>query len=712
VEPNPLRDPDKKISAQELRDREADWIARRIRELLADTTPRIRDRAAPDGLRRVEPRDIVILFRALTNVSGYEAALRDYGLDYYLVGGKTFYAQQEVFDLLNLCRTLDDPDDVVSLIGVLRSPFFGFDDDTLHALRPNDGDWHARLAEPPPAFLSEPQRRQVRFAAETLAWLRSHKDRLPIADLTAAIDRTGYDAALLLEFLGSRKVANLRKLIEQAATFDQGEAFTLKDYVDRLNTSVLEETEEEFATTQPESGDVIRLMSVHQSKGLEFPVVFVADINRKPRGSTQTAYLHPEWGALLSIPREFGVERDNLALRMLKLQEQSADEEESLRLFYVATTRAADHLVLSAGFDDDLKPVSRWMRLLDEQFQLDTGLPKGDPTLGLMAGATGRTEIPQVLRHHQPPPGRKVAGTRDHLPLADLLESVRQAAPQPLPVAARVIPPDSSVPGLYSVSLLEEIDARLSPIATVAHSSGHGSGEGETAGAIGDALHHLLEALDYTHLDDWRPGLEAALAAERKLVDAAVWPTIEQTLEQFAGSDMARRLSQARHRFAELDFTLPWPLETDADHTDLVTGQIDLLYGDDATGWHVRDFKTGNYVRDVSDADILAPYTFQLGVYALAAERWLGQPVRSIGLILVRPTVREVLWTLDDAARHQITERLSQVLAAVRLRSTIPVSPRPGGFPQGSASKCARAVLCAPTCAPHREARRVAAKRD
>ncbi|HUQ69773.1 MAG TPA: UvrD-helicase domain-containing protein [Planctomycetaceae bacterium] len=663
-------DPDEKPSAQRLRDREADWIARRIAELLADPTPRIRD---DNGLRRVLAGDIVILFRALTNVSGYEAALRDYGLDYYLVGGKTFYAQQEVFDLLNLCRTLDDPDDLVALIGVLRSPFFGLDDDSLHALRPDDGDWHARLMQPPPAFLSEQQRGQIQFAGRTLAWLRGHKDRMPIAELlTAAVDRTGYDAALLVEYLGRRKVANLRKLIEQAATFDQGEAFTLKDYVERLKTSVLEETDEEFATTQPETGDVIRLMSVHQSKGLEFPVVFVADINRKGPPKVPWAYLHPEWGALVRIPEEFGVAHDHLALRMLKLQEDEADEEESLRLFYVATTRAADHLILSAGLEPDLKPTSPWMRLLAEQFQLDTGLPKGDPTLGVMAGVADWTEIPAVLRHHHPPQAEKVAGTRDAIPLKELIESVQNAEPQPLPEVARVIDVDRSAPGVWSVSQLEEIDAVLSPIAKSHHDSGEDS---ERSGELGDALHHLLEVLDYGTRDDWRTGLATALAAERLSSDATLRASIDESLDRFVQSDVAARLSQAPRRFAELDFLLPWSssfaprknapfAERKATlPSDLVTGQIDLIYGDDATGWHVRDFKTGNYVRDLSDVEILAPYTFQLGVYALAAEQWLGQSLRSIGLILVRPTVREVVWTWDDDAREAIKLRLS---AAVR----------------------------------------------
>lgn len=454
-EPDDEDDP----NAAQLRTREADWMARRLAALLADPTPRIRTRDLRTGktvLRRVIPGDIVILFRALTHVSVYENALRDYGLNYYLVGGKTFYSQQEVFDLLNLCRCLDDPDDVVALIGVLRSPFFGFNDDTLQALRPDDGNWWNRLQSPPSMGIPAVQLERVRFAGEILAWLRNQKDRLPITQLLhAALERTGYDAALLAEFLGRRKVANLRKLIDQAATFDRAETFTLRDFVHRLQTSVLAETDEEFATTLPESGEVIRLMSVHQSKGLEFPVVVVADINRYGKAHGASAYLHGEWGALVRIPKEFGEERSHLGLQMLIIDEQEADLDETLRLFYVALTRAADHLILSAGTDLERTPKSPWMRLLAEQFDLATGLPKHDALLGSYGSSEGPQAIPDVYAHKAPPKGERVSHQRDTIPLTEIYPNYTQVEAAPWPDSARVIAADAAAPRWWNVSQLE-----------------------------------------------------------------------------------------------------------------------------------------------------------------------------------------------------------------------------------------------------------------
>ena len=114
---------------------EADWIARRIRNMLEaaegeEVQNSIWDKDAK-ALRPVRQGDFALLFRALTNVEYYEEALRRYGIDYYLVGGHAFYSQQEVYDLLNLLRAIDVPSDEVSLLGVLRSPMFALDDETL-----------------------------------------------------------------------------------------------------------------------------------------------------------------------------------------------------------------------------------------------------------------------------------------------------------------------------------------------------------------------------------------------------------------------------------------------------------------------------------------------------------------------------------------------------------------------------------------------------
>ncbi|MCH7989749.1 MAG: UvrD-helicase domain-containing protein, partial [Planctomycetes bacterium] len=369
-----------KDSALDRRRREADWIARRLRTLLDDDTPRILEKNSETRIKQLRPvrqGDVAILFRTLSNVALYEEALRRYGIKYYLIGSRAFYAQQEVYDLVNLCRYLIDADDEVSLVGILRSPFFSLSDDTLFALGDTWGSLSEAVtnltAESVPKHLCEEQQRQAVFAGGLLAELRSQKDRLPLTQLlNLAIEQTGYDAALLGEFMGRRKVANLRKLIDKARQFDRAGMFTLSEFVERLQQSVKEQSDEELAATQSEAGNVVRLMTVHQSKGLEFPVVVVADMDWGKRGGGPSPHFHPQLGPLLPLPAKHGETPKNIGQIMHRYSESKEDQDESIRLFYVAATRAADYLILSSGLGADRRVKSPWLKLLSSRFNLDT----------------------------------------------------------------------------------------------------------------------------------------------------------------------------------------------------------------------------------------------------------------------------------------------------------------------------------------------------
>jgi ATP-dependent helicase/nuclease subunit A len=271
-----------KGSARDRRKLEATWLARRLRQRL-DAGWTIRDHAT-GRLRDAHADDIALLFRAMTDVGPYETALADAGFDYHTIGGAAFYVQQEVHDLINVLSAVEDPLDPVALAGALRSPFFCVSDDGLFWLASGQGSLLEGLegADEIPELSALDRRRACRARGLLARW-RSAKDRLSIAEMmNRVLEESGYEAALLGEFLGPRKRANARKLVRLARRFDHQGGFTLAAFVGRLRADVRRPPREEQAATTDEEGTSIRLMSIHQAKGLEFPIVVLPDLNRKP----------------------------------------------------------------------------------------------------------------------------------------------------------------------------------------------------------------------------------------------------------------------------------------------------------------------------------------------------------------------------------------------------------------------------------------------
>jgi ATP-dependent helicase/nuclease subunit A len=371
----------------ERRRTEARWIAHVLASRLAGGW-KVRDMTTEE-LRTAEPGDVTLLFRTLKDAAPYEQALADRGLDYHVVGGSAFFAQQEVLDLINLLSVLEDPFDELALAGALRSPFFCVSDNGLYWLATARGDivrgfeeWRQLDA------LSPTDRSRVGRAHDCLTQWRARKDREPIATLVdRVLVESGYEAALSGEFLGARKRANARKLVRMARPYDVQGGFTLGDFVARLRADWNKPPREEQAATNDEEAPAIRLMTIHQAKGLEFPIVIVPDLNRRDSGTRSRVAYHRDLGIVVNpaelissdgeTPEAAEEESTTCGLNMgwsvYRALERAADQDEALRLFYVAVTRARDHLILSAGMAPDEPAKSPALRLLDQRFDRATG---------------------------------------------------------------------------------------------------------------------------------------------------------------------------------------------------------------------------------------------------------------------------------------------------------------------------------------------------
>ena len=551
-----------KASAAASRAAEAEWIASRIAALVRGAAQVVVDRKGdPTRLRPVQYSDVVLLFRAMSNVQIVEAALREQNIDYYLVGGRAFFAQQEIYDLLNLLRALENPQDAVSLAGVLRSPFCCVSDEALFVLgRPREGLWAGLSSGTSDADLPPDQREPVARARRNLVRWRGLKDRLPIARLLGAVFAdSGYDAATQFETLGDRKLANLWKLQDLARTFDRSGLFGLAEFIARLGDLVRTQPREEQAATLPESADVVRLMTIHQAKGLEFPVVIVPDLAATGHGGGQPA---AQWdrgmGCVARPPEEDGAPVfPDFAWKMLQAQSDLEEWQESLRTLYVACTRARDYLILSSSLPDPYQPAGPWMQTLAERFDLETGL----------------CIAPDVLE--------------DRRPVVRVYDRLR---PPPTPVSAPVVEPAApaqqppwrdGAPAAFA-DLARPAPARTVPIAVL---------EGRKEPAPGERLlRSALEAWDFRDADGWRPVLQR-LAPNSDLKD------LERILGQFADSEMRRRLADARICLHEAEYYLDLAQagvgegEGEGEgEAPTVAGRIDCLWQDADGAWRLLFF--------------------------------------------------------------------------------------------------------------------------
>jgi ATP-dependent helicase/nuclease subunit A len=335
---------------------EAQALAQRILELTDGTGGLTIYQEKADGgfdERPARAGDIALLFRSLTQVSIYEEALRNFGIPYYLVKGRGFFGCQEILDVIQVLRFLTGMDRRGSLAAILRSPLGGCTDETLlrmaMARHKKGNDFVQVFMEGDFASLSADERLKAEECRAHLSHLEALKDRLTISELLVEIMRVfDYGSVLLSTFQGSQKVANLQKLVTMGRMYDARGTFGLEDFVLHVERDVKEESKEAEAQIADEYADVVKIMSIHQAKGLEFPVVIVPDLGKAQKSdSPMIRYSSRRGIAARYRDPVTGEAGDHYLFSLIKTEHQEKDRAESLRLLYVALTRARDYLILT-----------------------------------------------------------------------------------------------------------------------------------------------------------------------------------------------------------------------------------------------------------------------------------------------------------------------------------------------------------------------------
>jgi ATP-dependent exoDNAse (exonuclease V) beta subunit len=619
------------------RSREADALARRIAALLAPGAPeRIADREGRP--RPLRGSDVALLFRGLTHLETYRQALLRHGIPHRVLGGRGFYAAQEILDVASGLAWVADPSDRASFAAVLRSPFVALTDAELYAVQERAGLSARRAREwlggETPELTRGSRERLSRLLA-LHADLVASWDGIPLETCVRTLVRdSGYRVAAAALPGAEQVLANLQKLEELAAGW-RGEG-GLPQFARELLARAREQPREEQALTV-DAGDTraVQLLTVHRSKGLEWPVVVVPELG-SPRSSRSGPLQYDRRVGLALRPvAPGGMTGDTERLLAVREVRRKREEAESRRLLYVALTRARDKVLLAGAPRRGVG--GTWWHWLDAAF------------------AEGTTPHVVDVPHEGPAPApRPAEAPPESQPVAYPSERPRRTPPRTLVFPVTQLQDFFRCPRRYRyLHVLGLSEARIS-LEPVAEDGAEATPAGvPDARARGVLAHALLESLPAEALGD--PHRADAAFAEM-LATRGVDPEgeasreLRRELSGFSGSPLARRMASLGvdrvHR--ELPFVLR--LESPDGLALHLRGQVDLLLQDEDGGATVIDYKYAERPSDPFHA-----YGFQLDCYALAARALVGEgtPVRT-GLVFLRggagvPVIRQELPAGDPA---------------------------------------------------------------
>ncbi len=620
---------------------EARYVARRIRAMV-ENRELIRDGGEQ---RPVGYGDIAILLRAPGSVGGvYRRALAEEGVPVNAPQGGDFFAQSEIRFAISMLAVLDNPRQDVPLIAALRGAPFGFSPDELAAIRAAArGDfWTALCAR------AEADERCARFVALINELRQAARELSTDALLRLVYERTGLTAVCCAMPDGRRHTANLMALYEYARQFESDGFRGLFRFVSWLR-GLSERGEEPPAPAVP---NAVQILSIHKSKGLEFPVVFLADNSRRwNRGDAEAVLCHETLGFGVRITdTQRGVSWPTLSWRAIAAAKRREELSEQMRVLYVALTRARERLIMTCTLKNAEEALEK----------LDAGPAPFDPRLLAAApdaatwllrtaladgGAHIRLRIeplPQEADPHAQAEPILSAPDADPALTAELAESLAWHYPYEAAV---------SLPSKLTATEAKRLEAAqadpeagsLTPTRRRFRQPDFGRDDRPLSGTErGIAAHLVMQHIDLSQTDS-----REAVAAEIERLRTGGFLSARQAeavnpgdILAFFHSELGRRVKDADRLWREFRFSLlcpaqTWFPESPEGEDILLQGVIDLCIEEDGK-LTVIDFKT--------DAEVHPElYAGQLRAYALAMRRITGKPVQGAELWYLRKKVRKSL---------------------------------------------------------------------
>lgn len=574
---------------------EARFCARRIRELMEHELYR---ETPEDEPRPYRYGDFAILLRSTANARVFARTLALGGIPCYaqLTGG--YFESVEVMVMLNLLRVIDNRRQDIPLLSVLRSAVGGFSHEELIELRtrcPRGELLDCLLA----AADDDPESKAARFLGRVESW----RQESMIATVEELVSRLLDETELYVEMGalpgGAQRQANLDALVSKARGYDEMGSFGVHGflkYMDGVRDSA------RSGAAQTVQSDVVRILSIHKSKGLEFPVVLLGELGRQfsREGENAPLLLHRDLGMGLAFVDQEGVKRDPLFRRGVKLLNRRQQVEEEMRVLYVAMTRAKRRLVM-VGTERNAREA------LDRDEVLTPYGVRGARSFLKWLLMTGKEHIPAAV-HPREEFALPAGAQRPTLPDADpaLVEALSRRYAYTYPFAEV-----AGVPNKTSVTALA--DRHTLTFAEPAFAAEEG------ALRRGTDVHELLRRLPLKPLTDNE--LDAYLTAR----DGQRY---RANLAYFMETDLFARMCRSQQVYRELPFTLAMDtgelLGVPSQERVLLQGVIDACFRE-GDGFVLLDYKTD---RVEGDPDLWAErHRRQVELYSKALETLTGRPV-------------------------------------------------------------------------------------
>ena len=635
---------------------EAAFVADYIRNMLSSEFPVQDDKTRE--LRPVREEDIVILMRSpSTRLLDYRRALESRGIRCAADAGEDFFASMEIAVLFSFLQVIDNPRQDVPLIAVLRSPLFGFVPDELAALRSQQrtGDFYDAL------LLGEDGHSRAFLAV--LRSLRDSAAHLSVRELLSEIYRKcnvlGVFGAM---HRGAERKENLLAFLELSEDFARAGRQGLFDFVRTLREQLASGEAAAMQTTHASSG--VRIMSIHKSKGLEFPVVILSDLARRFSNMDfqSSVLVHPQLGlGPVCVDARRHIQYPTIARQALERTLRREAKAEELRVLYVAMTRAKEKLIMvhtqanAGGRVADLMALSDCPVLPEA---VDSGKCMGDwimlPLLqrseaGALRAFAGQNSEGRFFAEETPwtvcvhdglqfaaPAQQSDAAEEERAPQREELPADFAALSYRYPYAEQTaFPAKLTATQLKGRAIDEEIseNTTLPPRLRNLCKPKFLAGKTALTGAErGTALHLVMQDLDFfcePNEQSVREQIEK-LRAQRKLTDEQANAVDVRAIVRFLRSDLAARIRKSKQVEREYRFSLLRPVRDfsslDADDSVLLQGVVDCFFEEDGE-LVVVDFKTDHVSRAQLD-ERAEHYRPQLEAYSMALTRVMGKKVK------------------------------------------------------------------------------------